>query len=239
MRPIFLLALAFLPMCCKANTSFASFDPKNFVQDSSFSYLKSQVIHHLEGSWCSKEKADLIMNLLLFEKPEICVEIGVFNGSSLLPIASTLKYLNHGTVYAIDAWSNKIAIQNMDENDPNKPWWSTVSMSDAKNSFYQMLKHWELEPFCKVISTSSEKACEKIPTIDFLHLDGDYSEKGSLQDVTLYLPKVKKGGYILISNLYIIVNKKYPKQKAFAHLFESCEVITRIENGNAVLLQKL
>ncbi len=204
-----------------------------------FNDLKKDIVNYLKDSWCSQEKTNLLMDLILFNQPEICVEIGVFSGSSILPVAATLKYLNYGVVFAIDAWSNQEMTKNMEDNDPNKSWWSSINMAEIKKSFEQMVNSWELQSFCKIIHNSSQIAANEIDNIDFLHLDGDYSENGSLEDVLLYFPKVKQNGYILISNLHMLSNKKYSKQKAFALLFKDCEVIRRIENGNAVLLRKL
>jgi hypothetical protein len=71
-----------------------------------------------------------------------------------------------------------------------------------------------------------------------LHLDGDYSEKGSMQDVELYLPRVKSGGYVLLSNLFTMVKGKAPKMKSFTALFDTCEMVCEIERDNAVLFRK-
>ena len=85
---------------------------------------------------------------------------------------------------------------------------------------------------------SSKKAVAYVPEIDFLHIDGNFSEEGALLDTQLYLPKVAKNGYILISNLLIMIGKHPSKMKALWPLFEQCEIICEIENGNAFLFRK-
>ena len=228
-----------------ASPSFANWDP-DFIEDvdlsvfenSDYQQLKNKVLKELKGSWCSEEKIDLMMDLILLTKPEVCVEIGVWTGSSALPIASTLHFLKHGKLYAIDAWSNSIATQYWDDSDPNKPWWSTVNMKNIHQTFQDMVAFWKLKKYCTEIALPSVKAVQQVPDIDFLHLDGDYSERGSMQDVELYLPKVKSGGYILLSNLFIMINGKQPKLKSFVTLLEECEIVCEIERDNVILFRK-
>ena len=48
---------------------------------------------------------------------------------------------------------------------------------------------------------SSVQAISQVQRIDFLHLDGNFSEEGSTLDCRLYLPKVIPGGYVLCQML--------------------------------------
>lgn len=219
---------------CKHHPNF-----KNEVTENQYANLKSKVTNALKNTWCSVEKINLLMDLTLLTKPSVSVEVGVFTGSSILPVAATLSYLNSGKVYAVDAWSNDEAILNLNDDDPNKEWWSQVDMTVVHHCFKNLMEQWSLENFCIEHCKSSKQIIDAIPNqIDFLHLDGNYSEIGSLQDVELYLPKVKKGGYILLSNFYLMINREQPKIKAFCALCESCDIIATIENDNAVLFQK-
>ena len=227
---------------------FAVWDPEmcwmdedlSCLKEANFVALKERVTNELKNSWCSQEKVQLLMDLVRMEKPKVCVEIGAFTGSSVLPVAAALAYSKQGTIYAIDAWSNDVMVKNLDENDPNRPWWSTVDMSSVKQSFGHLMKKWSVQQFVHEIALPSNQAIHQIPEgIDFLHLDGDYSEQGSMQDVEFYVSKVKQGGYILLSNLYIMINGKQPKLKAFCALLETCDIVTEIENDNAILFKKI
>lgn len=212
---------------------------QNQLNKVQYANLKAQVAKALKNSWCSVEKINLLMDLSLLTHPTVCVEVGACTGSSVLPVAATLCYLNSGTVFAIDAWSNEEAIRNLADSDPNKAWWSEIDMTAAHNSFKKLIIEWSLQKFCIEVHKPSEQAINDIPDqIDFLHLDGDYSEIGALRDVELYLPKVKSGGYILLSNLFIMIGREQPKIKAFCALCESCDVVATIESDNAVLFQK-
>ena len=209
------------------------------LQEGAYNELKAHVLNELANSWCSQEKAVLIMDLMMLERPRVCVEIGVFNGASLLPAAATLKYLAQGDIYAIDPWSNQEATKNMDAADPNKFWWDQVDLESVYHSCHAMLSKWNLQFQCHVMPCTSEAAAKYLNRIDFLHMDGDYSTKGSLLDVQLYLPKVKKGGYILFSNLFLSVDNKQPKMKAFSQLLDSCEIICEVDHNNSALLRKI
>ena len=246
---IFLQLSAFLIFSIMANQLFAEWDPKscikqknvaslNSLEDQNFLNLKKQVFDSLRDSWCSKEKANLIMELILLNKPKVCVEIGVFTGSSFLPMAAALRFVNQGHAYAIDAWSNSEAIKGIPLNDPNYQWWSAVDMQQIYVNFVGTIDHWSLGSYCTNIHLPSKEASLQFDRIDFLCLDGNFSENGSLEDVMFYLPKVSSGGYILLSNLFITIGNKLPKMKSLWKLFDQCDLIAEIEQGNAVLFQK-
>ena len=228
-------------------TLFADWDPRSLLQeglsyssqDRAYTSLKNKVKKALYNSWCSQEKIDLLMDLAYIVRPKVCVDIGTCTGSCTLPIAATLKMLHSGKVYAIDAWSNAVAVQNLCDDDPNKKWWAHLDMASLYKSFRSLIKEWSVKKFCVKIYKPSEVAISDIPaSIDFLHLDGDYSETGSLRDVELYLPKVRSGGYILLSNLYMMIGREQPKIRSFCLLCETCEIVAAIDNDNTVLFKK-
>jgi predicted O-methyltransferase YrrM len=148
--------------------------------------------------WCCKEKATKMMNLIYETKPDVCVEIGVFGGSSVYPMAMALKFLKKGTIHAIDPWTNNDCTVGYQENDPNYIWWNEIDLEKIYKDFNFMLKQYDIAPFCNVMRMTSEKAVNffEDESIDILHVDGNHSEESALLDVKMFLPKVKKGGYI-------------------------------------------
>jgi len=211
---------------------------KNFSHHLAFTQLKNQIFKKVREGWCSEEKANLIMELVAQVQPKVCVEVGAFIGSSFLPCVATLHFLGQGKAYAIDAWSNREAIKGVPSNDPHYAWWSSVDMAVVYQSFLQTMVDPALAPYYETIYASSRDAAPVLDQIDFLHLDGNFSEEGSLDDVLLYLPKVVPGGYILLSNLYFPLNKQFPKIKALGVLLEQCDVVAEVDNNNTVLFQK-
>jgi cephalosporin hydroxylase len=204
------------------------------VEDRDFQTLKKRVISELRDSWSSAEKIELMMDLICQIKPEVCVEIGVFQGSSLLPVAATLKYLGKGHIYGIDAWSNQEAIRYMKPDDPNYIWWSKVDMNQVQKDCQKLITRWKINPFCSLIACASSSAALQVPQIDFLHLDGNFSEEGSLADLEYFLPKVRPGGYILISNLYQELDGKHSKMSSMWLLFDHCDIIWNTDHSCAL-----
>ncbi len=241
MKQFFLVIATFVNCALMADwhpRAHAGVDPSymELLEEPGYQELKGKVISSVANSWCTEQKIHLLMDLVLLRKPEICVEIGVYAGSSIYPVAATMKYLNQGVVYAIDAWSNDEAIKNLDQNDPDMTWWARTNMLQARRKFERLLNREGLNPYCVLVHSTSEAASTYIDNIDFLHLDGNYSEQGAILDVELYVPKVKQGGYILLSNL-LSIGKKF-KTKAFYALFNDCELITDLDGYNAVLFKK-
>jgi predicted O-methyltransferase YrrM len=240
---LFLLLVAKEPLYCfwEVNDVLSNHDSikTNPEKDPLFNLLKNKVKQSLKQSWCSEDKINLLMDLTYIIQAQVCVEIGAFSGSSVLPVAATLQYLNRGKIYAIDAWSNEDAIRYMDPDDPNRSWWASVDMRAVRRSFDNLITSWKLKNVCIPIAKTSALALYEIPEIDFLHIDGDLSEEGSLYDTEHYLKKVKRGGYILLSNVYHTVNNKQTKLKAVSLIFESCEFISETDRDNTALFRKL
>jgi cephalosporin hydroxylase len=199
--------------------------------------LKQEVLRilpTLEG-WCSKEKAIAFIDLVLEIKPQTCVEIGVFGGSSLFPVASVLKYLGSGTIIGIDPWDKIECIQHFDpiEDALHLKWWGSLNINYIYQSYNNMIRRQKLEDFVETIRATSEQAAESIEEIDILYLDGNHSEFCSLQDVKLYLPKVKQGGYIWMNDTLW-----KERQDAVELLTESSDVVRLIDSGNCILFKK-
>ncbi len=211
---------------------------KSELNDKKFINLKAKVTDFLKNSWCSQEKTELLMEVILLEKPRICVEVGVFTGSTILPVASTLKFIGAGTVYAIDPWSNYEAIKDLSDLDPNKKWWGEVNMNGIYSQFKKMKKKWKLESQCKTIRKTSAEAVDEIGDIDFLHLDGNCSRRINLEDAKSYIPKVRKGGLIFVSNLWLSIGQELFKLDMIQHILDHSSFLCDIENGNSALFKK-
>jgi cephalosporin hydroxylase len=188
----------------------------------------------LEG-WCTKEKALHFIDLVLEVKPSVYVEVGVFGGSSLFPVASALKYLGSGQIIGIDPWDKIECIKYFDpiENAEDLKWWGSLKINYIYQSYTNMIKKHKLEDFVKTIRATSEDAAPTIGEIDILYLDGNHSEVCSTQDVHLYLPKVKRGGYIWMNDTLW-----KEREEAVDLLVEACDAVKVIDNGNCILFKK-
>lgn len=186
----------------------------------------------VEG-WCSEEKATKIMDLILETQPEVCVEIGVFGGASILPTAKALKWNKKGVVYAIDPWETLECIKNYDNDELNRDWWAKVDLKYVYDSYLKLIDFHHVKRYVKTMKMTSEEAAPLIDTIDILHIDGNHSEESSMFDTLTYFPKVKDGGYIWFDDHHWETTGK-----AFQYLSERCDVIEVVDNGNCYLFKK-
>lgn len=158
----------------------------------SFYYMKQ-----LEG-WCTESKASLLIDLVCMLNPKIIVEIGVWGGKSLIPMANALKYLGNGKIYGIDPWDSSESAKGMD--GVNYDWWSHVDHNMILQGLQRKIHEFRLENQVVLIQTTSQKA-PFIPNIDILHIDGNHSEEASNLDVNKWVPQVKKGGIIVFDDM--------------------------------------
>jgi hypothetical protein len=224
---------------------FAVWDPAICFSNEELSVLEDVLYQDLKRNMCtylheesSHEKTSLLMDLIRMIQPELSVEIGVFLGSSILPILSVVKYLQNGTVAAVDAWSNAEAVKNLEYDDPQYSFWSQVCMETAYQTFVSKLKTLSLQNRCTIFRTTSETAAQFFETIDFIHFDGNDSEKGLLQDLRFYLPQVKSRGYILLSNYLTKTDGTVSENQWISELLDEYQRLSEIENGNVVLYRK-
>lgn len=152
------------------------------------------------AGWCTREKATCIAETVLAEKPDICVEIGIFGGRSLVPAAAALRRNGRGVIYGVEAWSPVVAVENP-TNDANDDWWSTVDFNRVKLEFYRFIADKELTRQVRVIEAASGRAAALFGTIDFLHIDGSHSVLNAAEDVVLYASKVRPGGIIIFDDV--------------------------------------
>ena len=84
-----------------------------------------------------------------------------------------------------------------------------------------------------MIVSTSRAAVDRIDKIDILHWDGAHASAACLQDVKLYLPKVRSGGYIWVND-----SLWEEMQEGIELLLGSCEVVKLIDQGNCILFRK-
>jgi len=184
--------------------------------------VKQQALRYLNEitGWCSEQKGAILVDMILKKKPEKIVEIGVWAGKSLLPMAYTLKAMGRGKVYGIDPWSAEASIQHV-TNEPNIVWWSHVDHDGILLSLINNIKRWQLEDYVEIIINTSENA-DPIEDIDLLHIDGNHSDYASYLDVNKWVPLVKSGGWIIFDDMSWNENGIATTARAVKWLDENC-----------------
>lgn len=160
------------------------------------------------GGWCFDEKRKYIHNLIKKTNSKFCVEIGVYKGSSLLSFAEALEDLE-GIIVGIDPWSFDMSKNEISTESKEYEEWIYNEILKGQETFdtiYNDLKkiiiNNELDSFVKIIRSSSEDSFIKFQkeSIDILHIDGNHDEINVCRDILLFLPLVKKDGYIIMDD---------------------------------------
>lgn len=153
------------------------------------------------AGWCDPIKGISLASLVISERAQRCVEIGVFAGKSLLSIAYGLRELGSGCVTGIDSWAVGDSLIDTDPKDAE--WWSKNVNLDA--IYQECLGHISktgLAQHIRLLRMSSLTAAKVLTEpIDLLHIDGCHSEWSSTSDVTLWLPLVRKGGIVVMDDV--------------------------------------
>ena len=177
----------------------------------------TSIIEGVEG-WCTIYKAQKLFELAALPDTNIAVEIGVFGGKSLFPIAEAMKRKKTGRVYGIEPWDNDVAIET-ETNPENDKWWSEVDLNSIKRGFFERVLELELEKYVRVLELPSDAAISVFQTnrfngkIDLVHVDGAHSPEQSVFDVTYWHRLCRSGAYIVIDDI------NWPSvQLAFAYL---------------------
>ncbi|UFS83218.1 class I SAM-dependent methyltransferase [Rhizobium sp. T136] len=152
----------------------------------------------LEG-WCSREKSMAIVKIINDIKPEICVEIGVYGGRSLIPAAAALRANGKGAIYGIETWRPDVATEHA-TNEVNDEWWTKIDFHSIKSDFYRFVAEHDLASQVRLIEAPSASVSGLFDTIDYLHIDGGHSIYNAAEDVIHYSKKVRKGGAIIMDD---------------------------------------
>jgi predicted O-methyltransferase YrrM len=175
-------------------------------------------MQELQG-WCGEHKASILIDLILASKPQTIVEIGVFGGKSLIPMAFALQANGKGKIYGIDPWSSQESIKGMDE--ANSEWWGSLDHDEILIGLLEKIKKFRLQDHVSLTRATSEQA-PIINNIDILHIDGNHSDKHSYLDVTKWVPLVRKGGIIIIGDVSWAIDGKVSQYEALKWVDERC-----------------
>lgn len=202
------------------------------------SYYTEILLPQVPG-WCSKDKAEKLIQTIRENDLKLCVEIGVFGGSSFFPQALAMKDKASGMVIGIDPWTKDSALEDM-TNEANKNWWGSLNLETIYNGFMKTVEKYDLQKFCTVFRNKSEHVVDQIQdeSVDLLHIDGNHCERLAYQDSVLFLPKVKQGGYIFFDDISWVESGNIAStRKGLSYLRDFCDEIGII-GKDCMILQK-
>jgi predicted O-methyltransferase YrrM len=180
--------------------------------------------------WCSHQKASILIDIIAATGAKTIVEIGVWGGKSLLPMAYTLMRMSqNGKIYGIDPWDNHASIEGM-SHESNLAYWGNVDHKKVLRQLEYVIEDWELQDTVTLIRATSQDAPE-IQDIDILHIDGNHSDATSYIDVTKWVPLVKKGGWIIFDDMNWFENGVTTTRRATDYLNQYCHKIAEINES--------
>ncbi len=150
------------------------------------------------GDWCSLDKATAMASIVVGLRPLLIVEIGVWQGGSLVPMLLAQKHVERGRAIAIDPWSPDESTRGQHQK-ADSDWWSGVDHKAAYRKFVARLEVLGLAHLCTIMHRASD-ACEPPMSIDLLHIDGNHSEQ-AIRDVERFSPRVPMGGVLVLDDL--------------------------------------
>ena len=155
----------------------------------------------LEG-WCSPKKAAHLVRFVTEANSQLCVEIGVFGGASLIPQALALQAKGGGRIVGIEPFSVAEAMLST-PNGPHLDWWQKIDFAKIKAGFNAAVNKLGLQSHVDLYECTSTEAVSRFAdeSIDVLHIDGNHSQQQALRDVREYLPKLKRGGILFIDDI--------------------------------------
>lgn len=156
--------------------------------------IREFIANHLSkmDGWCTTQKAITLCGLILEHKPKIAVELGVFAGRSLFPIAMALEQNGEGVIYGIDPWTKAAAIEG-ENGKENDDWWNNnVDLERIFAGFVSKYAMLGLANHCRWMRDTAEDAALTFPdgSVDFLHQDSNHSELVSCRQVDVWFPKL-------------------------------------------------
>lgn len=151
--------------------------------------------------WASPEKQEYLYLAALACHADTAVEVGVYGGRTLLPIAQAMCDRGRGTVWGIDPYSAEIAAEDPDLVRGNVEW-TQESIDAALEALYREILEHHLVPHVRLINFRS---CDAWPVvgefeIDLLHIDGNHLEPVVTLDCDLWVPRVREGGLIVMDD---------------------------------------
>lgn len=183
------------------------------------------------NGWTTVTRAQEMAACILEIKAKTIVDIGVFAGRSTIAMGFAARELGYGMVWGIDPWRIAAAVEG-DEVPENRGWWERNA--DLERMHAETMRWvWEhrIEQWVTIIRAHSQHVAQLFPTIDCLNVDGNHTEIASCRDVSLYVPKVKKGGYVFFDDTDWGTTKK-----AVSLLDSMCELVN--DTGKARTYRK-
>jgi predicted O-methyltransferase YrrM len=156
------------------------------------------------GGGSGSAKALVIAELIARHGIRDTIEIGVYRGRSLLPVATMLRITGAGVATGIDPWSVDAAIQEDTHavGPAVNDWVRSHDWEGTYQSVVDRIEQYLLTDHCRILRMTSEEAAPQIEerSVGLVHVDGNHDRAAVERDVELYVPKIVPGGFIVLDD---------------------------------------
>lgn len=172
--------------------------------------MKPEILNYLQkidgGDWSTKEMKQELYNLVSkglkqFDGQELLsVQLGVFAGATLFPLAHAHKDIKNGKAIGIDAWHTAPCLEGRNHDDVNK-FWRNMDFNRVFNSFTDIMEMDEWSYYVEYKRGRFDEVVNEFAddSITLLHQDGAHNKEQIIKELELWSPKLKVGGYWIIS----------------------------------------
>jgi hypothetical protein len=135
------------------------------------------------------------------------IDIGVYRGRSLVPQAVAHREFTGGKAYGVDPWLN-VEVRENGNPDKQQAIDSFIDATDFPAIYREvdiLLRKLKLEQNCELVRERSQDAVsyferEKIK-FGLIHIDGNHDAERVATDVSLYLPRLNRGGFVVMDDV--------------------------------------
>lgn len=172
--------------------------------------MTPEILNYLQkidgGDWSSREMKQELYNLVIkchneFKDTELCsVQLGVFAGATLFPMAMAHKFVNNGHVNGIDTWGYAASLDGKNHPDVDM-FWRGMDFERIYSEFQTRCQMEEWSGFAAYFRLNTKNAHELFAdeSVTLLHQDSAHNVETIVAEIKAWSPKIKKGGYWVIS----------------------------------------
>lgn len=147
--------------------------------------------------WATIEKATTLAALVVGYRPNVIVEIGVFAGRSMFPMALACKSVGSGAVLGIDAFSPVESSKN--EVPDHADWWKKVDYEKLRAGVEKGIVELGLSGIA-VLKVARSDDVTPPAVIDLLHIDGSHTDQ-AVTDAERFGANVRVGGIAVLDDV--------------------------------------
>lgn len=165
-----------------------------------------------------KKRWEVLIDLLKNENHSKGAEIGVLKGVASKQLLDNLPNLER--LFMVDPWAGDKEFLDTLDNKRNIKYWNYDELyEEVKNKFKNYGN-------AKIIRMTSEEASIHFDDgeLDWVFIDGNHSYEFAKQDIELWTPKIRVGGWITGHDYADDIWDKVGVKKAVDEIFENFEV---------------